>query len=107
MSQSPCNAKHTPGPWRPNGGLVETRDGIALGIATACPVKVGYAPKDDAERLANARLIASAPELLEALKGLESWLGAFLDRGEQLGNLDMRSVAAARAAILKAEGRHV
>jgi hypothetical protein len=58
------------------------------------------------ECLANADLIAAAPDLLEALKGLEQYLTSHLvigkggkAQGEVDGLLD-----AARSAIAKAEG---
>lgn len=59
--------KHTPGPWRigtapPNGEqTIGTIRGMMVAVATT---GVGM----EEETLANARLIAAAPELLEALK---------------------------------------
>ena len=59
--------KHTPGPWRigtapPNGEqAIGTIRGMMVAVATT---GVGM----EKETLANARLIAAAPELLEALK---------------------------------------
>ena len=53
---------------------------------------------------ANAALVAAVPDLLDAAKPICEWLGAFLDRGEQLGNLDMNSISTLRAAIAKVEG---
>jgi len=61
--------KHTPGPWRTMRGpqnnfldhvMTDTVPG--LGIATT------WAHNQDSEQEANARLIAAAPELLEACK---------------------------------------
>jgi hypothetical protein len=67
--------EHTPGPWRVSerpyaqdeGPVVETPQNIY--IATASPIHGGPMPGNPYERaVANARLIAAAPELLEALE---------------------------------------
>ena len=68
---------HTPGPWVE----LETESSVDLedcegwqDIGTAdgrvMAIAVGYArfPSDDAEHTANARLIAAAPDLLDALR---------------------------------------
>ncbi len=79
---------HTLGPWEVyHGGLV---------VAENKSVAVAYSIKDEGEMLANARLIAAAPELLEALKELES-----------LGSLELpqrrdAALLKAKAAIAKA-----
>lgn len=54
-------AKHTPGPWEQSGCSV-------YGKTTAKPICLMSGPAMQEEREANARLIASAPELLEACK---------------------------------------
>lgn len=60
------------------------------------------------EAMANAHLIAAAPELLEACKGIESTF-VFLDSltagWEPQHTNTMKALAAVRAAITKAEGR--
>jgi hypothetical protein len=66
-------SKHTPGPWlfepAPHGAFDICKDPNSLGrymvIATRGPHDVRAA-----EMHANARLIAAAPDLLEALQGL-------------------------------------
>ena len=85
--------KHTPGPWKigtppPNGEqTVGTDQGLMVAVATT---GAGVQTK------ANARLIAAAPDLLEALKGLM----ALSDH-----RVDLRDAAKdARAAIAKATG---
>lgn len=60
-------AKHTPGPWfQINGGKCvggpESTPGLGHGIA-ACSMRA----RSEDESQANARLIAAAPDLLEAL----------------------------------------
>ena len=59
---SNANAQHTPGPWEAIGASVHS-DGreIVCGLHNTRSA-------EDAERRANARLIAAAPELLAALE---------------------------------------
>lgn len=69
----PTVRRHTPGPWRfelaPNGGFDIEKDPNDLGrymvIATRNPH-----PERAAEMHANARLIAAAPDMLNALRSL-------------------------------------
>ena len=62
-------AQHTPGPWRveSRGGMEgrEVRAGATYVVAT-----VNTTGNDEGNRLANARLIAAAPELLAALQDM-------------------------------------
>ena len=90
--------KHTPGPWRyerTNGSPTTGQHMIAGG-------KPGYLAEvrdcGSGDVSANARLIAAAPELLAALKGVLTLLDA--------GSLYEPQAYAARAAIEKAEGRN-
>ena len=89
-------SKHTPGPWhvRTFDGSQWSIDAVGdLPIAQAQQLRpVRFDPKQN-ERTANARLIAAAPELLEALQDL-------LDTGFTGGPQGKR----ARAAIAKATG---
>ena len=82
-------SKYTPGPWRVNGRFV-----MALKEKTVCEVpQFGVIHgKVDA---ANARLIAAAPELLEALRLAQSIIGHPDDAHSKL--ID--------AAIAKTEGQ--
>ena len=88
--------KHTPGPWRvwtppPNGEqCIGDSKGLMVAVATT-----GITFN---ETLANARLIAAAPDLLEALQAIiES-----VDRNGAAILTELES--AARAAIAKAQG---
>ena len=93
-------SKHTPGPWEvayqdKNGQSVVKGEHIE--VATCWHHCVGSIEK---EMHANARLIAAAPELLEALKEI-------VDAADGAGweQLDP-SFKKARAAIAKATGEH-
>lgn len=95
---------HTPGPWKALKATVrgettewfvtdDDDEGVAV-IASCVTDKTGE-PSE-----ANARLIAAAPELLEALEGL---CGLAELRPGHLQDYKA-AVAAARAAIAKAKG---
>ena len=94
------SAKHTPGPWRfytepqPNGcPIVGNGRGLMLAMLAH---SVNYPDQRD-EANANARLIAAAPELLEALIELA-------DCGAEAWGEDRPCVRIARDAIAKATG---
>ncbi|MCK9525969.1 MAG: hypothetical protein M0R49_08580 [Limnochordia bacterium] len=86
---------HTPGPWTTKEGKVTSNYGsvASLNIAHA----KGFAPTEE-EKRANARLIAAAPEMLEALK-------LIADTPCNHGAQDICPREIAQAAIAKAEGR--
>lgn len=67
MSAQP---KFTPGPWevRTIDGSIGTVDAYSGRLAVAQAQSIGNSLADLEERRANAALIASAPELLEALR---------------------------------------
>ena len=67
--------QHTPGPWRTNGFQIEGPN-MGLVIATATSPRIGWAPKTKEEGLANARLIAAAPDLLAAAKAALDFIHA-------------------------------
>lgn len=96
-------SKHTPtpGPWIAVGPWVEhPRDTIA-DICTCNPANFGQSQltRSDEEQCANARLIAAAPDMLEALRQL--YEATPDNEGGALG----KACVAARAAIAKAEGQ--
>jgi hypothetical protein len=72
------NAKPTPGPWKANGIAIEQGERPVLTIAHCCydcdDWDFEKERLDDEEALANARLIAAAPEMLEALKFVQTFL---------------------------------
>ena len=102
-------SEHTKGPWE----VARTDAGIIVRTESAKKTRFGasrYAaiggfdrsnPEQLAEALANARLIAAAPELLEALEEL-SLLMDDVRNGEYTP--DHLTTQPARAAIAKAKG---
>ena len=90
---------YTPGPWRQTGVNVRAGDAlVAIAVDHWANERTGEAVK-----LANARLIAAAPELVDALQDAE-----FLLRkaGQILGPMQdsfRRSAADARAVLARVE----
>lgn len=111
----PMTTKHTPGPWR----LVETDEGHEIHFGSRItspgrfraqhrPVEYEHSLFPDesqyyAEAVANARLIAAAPDLLEALEALVAEQNGppLLGRHEASWR---EAMAKAEAAIAKAKG---
>ena len=94
---------HTPGPWEAAGSCVRTKctvDGGGFFVADCWrswdPANVEFA-FDGNEADANARLIASAPDMYESLCMAIKYL-----RGENMGSSMLPKF---EAAIAKAEGR--
>lgn len=91
--------QHTPGPWhvgiKQAEKIVYDSTGWAVANATV------YHGENDAEQVkANARLIAAAPELLDALQTAAMALIGYTHRNEIIEN----ALDSARAAIAKATG---
>lgn len=89
--------KHTPGPWILDYDNGSTQDILSLKHGGICTVRRA-GRHDNATFAANARLIAAAPELLEAL---EHALDVMEIHGVGIG---CKTQDAARAAIAKAKG---
>ena len=85
---------HTPGPW------VVLQNPMSHDCITSDDCRICDMPRWDdeyaEEETANARLIAAAPDLLEALQAIEKYMRADFD--------DMPMSGKARAAIAKATG---
>lgn len=96
---------HTPGPWTRDGGVIldSRRNVVACRYSWrhADHVNLGDAATaiSPVEADANCRLMAAAPELLDALKGLRPLF--------ETGDADnyVAEIITAEAAIAKAEGR--
>jgi hypothetical protein len=92
-------AKHTPGPWHVGGG--DIRDAKSYAVALIDPRdKLG-------ERDANARLIAAAPEMYEALQAWMDHRSARMSSDDYstipAGRMD-EIIRAAESALAKATG---
>lgn len=97
--------KHTPAPWKADeencadGLNIQDTEGRRIAF-TATIRNPDYTPLITDEAIANARLIAAAPELLEALRAFV----ANDDAGIVSLNAYTALIENARAAIQKAEG---
>lgn len=72
MTDTQTTPRHTPGPWTiTHQDMVRSRDRF-IADCQAAPMSARPCPATP-EDMANARLIAAAPDLLEALKRLRDW----------------------------------
>jgi hypothetical protein len=100
------NTKHTPGPWRAEKDETAEVFDIKCNLGTVAMTD-DLSPKTNE---ANARLIASSPALLDALKNAVSYLEANRPKGKireifhQLNEYENGVLKPARAAIAQAEG---
>ncbi|MDD5007295.1 MAG: hypothetical protein PHC68_02695 [Syntrophorhabdaceae bacterium] len=102
MSKEVKKAGHTPGPWsfdKPYDGEINIYfDDMGEGVPDAV---VYLSDAEDDNSSENARLIAAAPELMAACRGINEWHDLIKQNyPEMLGPFK-----AVRAAIAKAEGR--
>ena len=92
---------HTKGPWTTDGGICPVTGSISV-VARGPIVYVTDNSAGAENQVANARLIAAAPELLEAL---EQFAACAEVRDIVAGNTTLAcAVFSARAAIAKARG---
>ena len=107
-------SKHTPGPWwlgrDPShfGSLTSITGGSDSTGGIRSVAEVGGLDIDEAE--ANARLIAAAPDMLEACQSfIARWETLSSESANMMERRDLdnlaRSATAIRAAIAKAEGK--
>lgn len=87
------DTKHTPGPW--DRALEKNWVWIAPESWKTRVCRVVLYEGEEDEQIANAHLIAAAPDMLEALKACEG----FCDENGMVNGVNVR------AAIAKAEGR--
>ncbi len=99
---------HTKGPWHVGAGNGEGsifaengRTRLEIGGTTLYPIARMGRGWNEAEDEANARLIAAAPELLEALREMLSMFGDH----EQYDEDSAQVISQTRQVIAKAEGR--
>lgn len=97
-------SKHTPGPWEIIPG--ERTSGWGDCIAAYDKIVASMRGRRSAERDANARLIAVAPKMLEALRAWAAWWnGLPIDRQVDGHEFAHRAITATRAAIAEVEGK--
>jgi len=96
--------KHTPGPW-------EFDDKNSSGFPLLCLYAADnrnpfHGSRSDAEMNANARLIAAAPDLLDALRNTASMLrsACLAITDTEARQMALETVAEANTAIAKATG---
>lgn len=100
------NTKHTPGPWHVVKNAGKHNDQVAILGPDDYYVSGTCGHYTSANAMANARLISSAPDLLDAVHSLAVALqheAALENKGLTTASWD--ALAQARAAISKAEGR--
>ena len=95
-------SKHTPGPWSVDGEVIRGDEQSNGSVSVACILDGAYpyGRRAGKSARANARLIAAAPELLEALNNLLSACDLPGDRDREIE----QAIPHARAAIAKAKG---
>ena len=106
---------HTPGPWiyytgtQSIGGQFVTKGRSTSVCVLSGPRSWGGGSLRDAERVANAHLIAAAPDMLVALKAAHQFIQKVARAWVHMPGADTVDAAATpdlvRAAIAKAEGR--
>ena len=96
-------AKHTPGPWTLEPSCIRGGD-RSRSLVICGPGRVsGRSPAEHGEDEANARLIAAAPELLQACREALADLEGYLAEWETDPALE--TVQELRAVIAKATGQ--
>ncbi|MGI9141650.1 MAG: hypothetical protein ACR2IJ_00515 [Fluviibacter sp.] len=101
-------AEYTKGPWQLDSESLRGDSYTAINgegwdeLATVV-TRMKLETKDSAEGLANARLIAAAPELLEALEGMVAMFADHAQYDED--GHEIAAVTVAQMAIAKAKGQ--
>ena len=102
---------HTPGPWEVGGKvglycddvqITSNKEPVAIAVPRRSYDIMSLARRSPAELSANARLIAAAPELLEALERISTAYDETLRH--PIAAPLLQAIYAARAAIAKAKG---
>lgn len=100
--------QHTPGPWTTSGDCYQEKGSWVVTIqSNNAPPEMNIAAEALSEHkeqaIANAHLIAAAPDLLEAAQACAEWLDLVKQNYPDMAGL-IRGMEAARAAIAKATG---
>ena len=101
--------KHTQGPWKLNYPLITAQGDMALTVAVVLcrednNARADSAAKTKGEAEANARLIATAPDLLTALNEVLGDLCDFQEAYPDLSDQFDGTFAKINAVLAKAEG---
>lgn len=102
-------SSHTPGPWFQVGAWVEVESDDVADICTCHTEDFGQAHlgRSAEEMMANACLIASAPDMLECLMEVEELLAMFAESPSLSASRGVKAIEAAlpniRAVIAKAQ----
>jgi len=88
--------QNTEGPWEVSFSQINAGK-------HECIVQFGFNIRENPKAYANARLIAAAPELLEALQNLYGWMHSNALQGAKWPNL-RQALDTAENAINKAKG---
>lgn len=94
------DTKHTPGPWTYTRNEHGAPGAPILFISCGDGNHPAHETRSYEERVANARLMAAAPDLLEALLLIERKYGSLADYADLPA--DKNALVKARAAIAKA-----
>lgn len=105
---SPKPAQHTPGPWQndPLQPTIWTADGQTK-IATINDLPWVTGKSNWMTEQANARLIATAPELLEACRAMLTWCQARNIKPDPDDAWGLSAFDRSQTAIARAEGREI
>jgi hypothetical protein len=102
-----AKTQHTPGPWRLNGNGTLLHP-VSHRSLTTCRIETSLGSfeilDETNEPEQNAALIASAPDLLQALETIAPQIGNMLSRLRFSTDQDAEILPAIRAAIAKATG---
>jgi hypothetical protein len=106
VKQNTQAVNHTPGPWQYIDGGILSEKINDYGNFVVASIQRERTPQDES----NGRLIAAAPELLEAVAQLSHFLvtpevADWLNRSGAFSTDYGKAIIAANAAIAKAEGR--
>lgn len=103
-------SEHTPGPWKTDHNSI-VQEGTGFSVADVWTPRghnhcANQPTPQRREQKANASLIAAAPDLLDALEAVESWIDNEIGKRINPGTNDDDQVVcrAVRSAILKAKG---
>ena len=110
--------KHTPQPWKHDHGMImgpeQREDRPKTGdVFRLADVRgwghLQYLPGDKGEEMqdANGRLIAAAPEMFEALKGLLSFFDDMPENGPESEFHPHNAIRASKAILARVDGKPV